>query len=189
MYFPYILGPQPNMRIAVRTAGPAAALVQPMRDLLGRIDRNIPLAEPEVMATIISDSLGTWRIISSLLAVFAVIALLLAATGLYGVLAYHVSSRSHEIGVRMALGAQASSVVGMIVRRGMLLVGIGLVVGIGGALGTNRLLADLLYEVGFGDALTFVAVGLFLTVIALLACLLPGRRAARIDPVKALQVE
>jgi len=189
MYFPYIFSPAANMRIAIRTSGPAAAMVQPVRDTLGRIDRNIPLAEPLAMEEIIADSLGTWRIISSLLAVFALIALFLAATGLYGVLAYYVSSRSHEIGVRMALGAQASSVVGMIVKRGMLLVGIGLVVGIGGALGTNRLLADLLYEVGFGDVLTFVVVGLFLTVIALLACLLPGRRAAKLDPVRSLQVD
>lgn len=189
MYFPYVFMPDANMRIAIRTAGPAAALVQPVREMLGRIDRNIPLAEPMTMDSIIADSLGTWRVITTLLAVFSIIALFLTATGLYGVLAYYVNSRSHEIGVRMALGADTSRVVGMILKRGMLLVGIGLLVGIAGAMGTNRLFSDLLFEIGTGDVVTFIVVSLFLALIALVACLLPGWRAAKVNPVKAMQVD
>ncbi len=189
MYFPYSLNPDTNMKIAVRATGNAAALVGPMREMLARIDRNIPLAEPRLMETIIAESLGTIRIITALLAVFAIVALFLTAIGLYGVLAYYVNSRRHEIGVRMALGADAARVITMIVKRGMVLVGIGLIVGIVGAIGTNRLLADLLYEVGIGDTATFAGVSVFLAVIALAACLLPSWRASKVDPVRALQVE
>lgn len=141
------------------------------------------------MESIISDSLGAMRIITALLAVFSIVALFLASIGLYGVLAYFVNSRSHEIGIRMALGANAPQLIGMILSRGMLLVGIGLIVGIAGALGTNRLLQEFLYETGVGDVGTFVGVGLFLVVIALAACLLPSWRAAKVDPVIALQAE
>jgi putative ABC transport system permease protein len=189
MYCPYALMPDTNMRIAVRTTGDAAALIRPLREMLARIDRNIPLAEPMTMESIIADSLGTIRIITSLLALFALVALFLAATGLYGVLAYFVNSRSHEIGVHMALGADANRVIAMILRRGMFLVGMGLVLGIAGAVGTNRLLTDLLYEVGVTDVTTFAGVTLFITLIALSACLLPGWRATKVDPVRALQVE
>ena len=189
MYFPCTLSPAANMKLAVRTTGAATAAVGPLREMLTRLDRNIPLAEPMTMQTIIADSLGTTRIITGLLAVFAVIALLLSATGLYGVLAYYVNSRYREIGVRLALGANASRVITMIMTRGMVLVGIGLLVGLAGALGTNRLLTDLLYDIGVGDMTTFVGVSLFLVVIALAACLLPSWRAAKVDPVRALQVE
>jgi len=189
MYFPYGYAPQANMKIAIRSDGNPLAQVRPLRDLLARLDQNIPLAEPMSMESIISDSLGTLRIVMALLAVFSIVALFLAATGLYGVLAYYVYSRSHELGVRMALGANTSQLIGMILRRGMLLVGIGLFVGILGALGTNRLLQELLYETGVIDIVTFVGVTLFLAVIALSACLLPSWRAAKVDPVVALQAE
>lgn len=189
MYFPYSYNPASNMKIAIRTDGDPLALVHPLRDFLARYDRNIPLAEPMSMESIISDSLGAMRIITALLAVFSIVALFLASIGLYGVLAYFVNSRSHEIGIRMALGANAPQLIGMILSRGMLLVGIGLIVGIAGALGTNRLLQEFLYETGVGDVGTFVGVGLFLVVIALAACLLPSWRAAKVDPVIALQAE
>jgi putative ABC transport system permease protein len=189
MYAPYTLMPDTNMKLAVRTTGSASAAVGPLREMLAGIDRSIPLAEPMTMETIIGDSMGTMRIITGLLAVFAVIALFLTATGLYGLLAYFVNSRRHEIGVRMALGAVAPQVITLVVKRGMILVAIGLLLGLAGAFGTNRLLSDMLYEVGVGDMATFVGVGGFLIVIALAACLLPSWRASRIDPVQALQVE
>ena len=177
------------MRIAVRTSGEPTTLVGSVREILRSKDRNIPLAEPASMTSIIDDAVADFRVITFSLGLLSSIALLLAAVGLYGVLAYYVSQRYHEIGVRMALGASASKLLTLVLGRGFALVGLGLVLGIGGSLAATRLLQQLLFETEPTDLTTYVGVALFLGVVTLLACLLPAWRASRVDPVDALRAE
>ena len=134
-------------------------------------------------------SLALQRMAATLLSGFGSLALLLAALGIYGVLAYSVSRRTREIGVRMALGAQLADVLGLVLRQGLGLVTIGVVVGLAGAFAVTRLLRNFLYEVQPLDPFTFISVVVVLAAVALLACWLPARRAAKIDPMEALRCE
>ena len=133
--------------------------------------------------------MATNRLRSLLLTVFASIAVLLAAIGIYGVISYSVEQRTREIGIRAALGASRSDLLRLILRSGMLMAGIGLVLGLGGAFGLTRLLANLLFGVGERDPMTIGAVACILTCVALLACYIPARRATKVDPVIALRYE
>jgi putative ABC transport system permease protein len=141
------------------------------------------------MDDVVANSLGTRRVSMQLFAVFAIAALLLAAIGIYGVMAYSVTQRTQEIGIRMALGAQGGDVLRMVVRQGMTLALIGIGVGLAGAFGLTRVLANLLFGVKATDPVTFVAISLLLTFVALLACYLPARRVSRVDPVIALRAD
>jgi putative ABC transport system permease protein len=189
MYFSYYQNPRSSMRIAVRTQGDPAALTGPIREILRAKDQNIPLAEPATMASIIDGSLSDFRIITSSLGLFSAIALLLALVGLYGVLAYYVSQRYHEIGVRMALGANARQVARLVLSRGMGLVAAGLVVGLAGSYWATKLIQELLFGVESTDPATFMVAALGFGLVALMACLLPAWRATRVDPVATLQAE
>jgi putative ABC transport system permease protein len=141
------------------------------------------------MDGIISDRLSSERFSMILMAIFAGLALIMASVGIYGVTSYVTSQRTHEIGIRMALGAERSDVLKLVIGHGLKLALVGVIVGIAGALALTRFLASLLYGVKPTDPLTFVAVSLILTAVAMLACYIPARRAARIDPNVALRYE
>ncbi|MFN0122406.1 MAG: ABC transporter permease [Blastocatellia bacterium] len=179
----------PGMYLVARTAGDPAGLTAAVRGAIRNLDREMPVFRVSTMETLVADSLAQRRFTLWLLGIFACAALALAAVGLYGVLAYSVTQRSHEIGLRMALGAQRRDVLRMIVRQGMTLALAGIAIGLALAFGLMRLLTKLLFEVGAGDPLTYVAIALVLGVVALLACLIPALRATRVDPMVALRYE
>ena len=141
------------------------------------------------MEEVLSRSTSFQRTVAGAVGIFALVALLLAALGLYGVLAYQVTQRTHEIGIRVALGARAEHILRMVMGQGFTLVGVGLAIGVVAALGGARVLRGRLYEVGVSDPVTFVSVVLFFSLVALVACLLPSWRAWRVDPVVAFRAE
>ncbi len=141
------------------------------------------------MESLLSTSVARSRFSAWLLAVFSIVALVMAAVGIYGVMSYSVLQRTHEIGVRMALGAQRWDVLKLVVTKGVLLALIGVAVGLAASFAVTRLLSTLLFEVTTTDAATFAGVSVGLFVITLLACYLPARRATRVDPLKALRYE
>jgi putative ABC transport system permease protein len=156
---------------------------------LKKIDDGLPIIQPNTLEAIVSESLGERRLTMALLGVFAGIALLLAVVGIYGAVAYTVEQRTGEIGVRMALGAQTVDVLRLVVRQGMNPVILGLIIGLTGTFAVGRLLAAQLYQISPHDPFLLGAAATVLAVAALLACLLPARRATRIDPIRALRTE
>lgn len=189
MYIPYAQWSEATMRLAVRTAGDPRSIIEVLRATLRDLDPDIPLAGVATMDGVVSRSVSFERTVTSALGAFAGVALLLAALGLYGVLAYYVAQRNREIGIRMAIGATGSDVFKLVLGRAFVLVGIGLVMGIGGAIGAGRLLRTFLFQVEAEDPLTFVSISVFFVLVALLACLIPAWRAWRIDPVVAFRSE
>jgi len=189
MYGSYLQIPYSNMSIAVRTAVGPGSVVGALREAVWRLDPNIPVADVSTMEDLIGRTLATRRVRAVALSIFGGVALLLAAVGLYGVLAYWVNRRRHEIGIRVALGASSGNIVEMILKRGIALVVVGLVIGLAGAVAATRLIEDMLYNVEPVDVTTFVLVSLFFAAVAAIACLLPAWRALRVDPMIALQAE
>jgi len=174
------------MGLVIRTAGHPAAFAATLRREVQALDKDQPVYNVRTMDDVVMNSLGTRRVSMQLFAVFAGAALLLAAIGIYGVMAYSVTQRTQEIGIRMALGAQKSDVLALVIRQGMTLTVIGVVVGVAGAFALTRLIANLLFGVAATDPLTFIAIPLLLLFVALVACYLPARRAARLDATIAL---
>ena len=174
------------MGLVVRTAGDPAAFANTLRHEVQAIDKDQPIYNVRPFDDIVMDSLGTRRVSMQLFTVFAIAALLLAAVGIYGVMAYSVTQRTQEIGIRMALGAQKSDVVRLVVRQGMTLALIGVVAGVVGAFALTRVLANLLFGVGASNPAIFAGISLLLVAVAFVASYLPARRAARLDPVRAL---
>jgi putative ABC transport system permease protein len=190
LYVPYSQLPEySGMAMIVRTDGDAAALTGAARAALGEVDASQPIYDVQPMSELVRASLAQRRFALILMLVFAVVALLLAAVGIYGVMSYSVAQRTQEIGIRVALGASSTSVLGLVVGDGMRLVGAGLVLGIAGALALTRLVSSLLYAVSTTDAVTFSLVALLLVVVALVATIIPARRAMRVDPMQALRSE
>ena len=186
-YVPHAQDSQWNfMGLVIRTAGDPAAFATTLRREVQALDKDQPVYNVRTMDEVVMNSIGTRRVSMQLFAVFACAALLLAALGIYGVLAYSVTQRTQEIGLRMALGAQRSDVLGLVIRQGMSLSVIGVIVGLAGAFALTRVIGNLLYGVTATDPATFVAIPLVLLFVALLACYLPAHRAARLDPTRAL---
>jgi predicted permease len=180
--------PVPQISLVVKVVRDSLALVSPLRHEVAALNSNLPLS-PMTMNQILADSLARQRFSIQLMTVFALIAALLAAIGIYGVLAYLVDQRRRELGIRMALGARASDVVGLVLRQGSLPVGIGLMCGIGGALAMTRYLNSLLYEISSTDPLIFTGILVGLALVALLAMSVPAYRATRVEPLEALRDE
>jgi predicted permease len=178
-----------RLQIAVRSSGDPAALVRPIENLLEQKDPNVLFANPASMASIVDNGLADFRIVILSLALFAGLALALAAIGLYGVLAYHVSQRTNEIGIRLAMGASNSDLIGMILRRGLVLIVAGLIVGTAGAYPGTLLIRQLLYETQPLDPAAYVGAVGFLGLVAALACFLPAWRATQVDVVEVLRRE
>jgi putative ABC transport system permease protein len=189
VYVPYAQHPVDSLTIAVRTAGDPMAIVPMARADLASLDRDLPLAGVRTMDEVIGRSIAERRFTMLLLVAFAAVAVLLSAIGIYGVLAYLVSQRTQEIGVRIAIGATAGDVVRLFVREGAALALVGVACGLGGALLVTRALTTLLFGVTTTDPVTFTAVAGTLGGIALLASYLPARRAARVDPMTALRAD
>ena len=188
-YWPYPELPYAVMTVVVRTATPPLSMVPAIRDALQQLDKNQPMAKISTMDQLISDSVARSRFTMLLLSIFAGLALTLACIGIYGVIAYSVAQRTHEIGIRLALGAQRRDVLKLILRQGLRLALIGVVIGVSAGLLLTRLITSLLYGTKPGDPLTFAAVSALLILVALLACYVPALRAMRVDPMVALRYE
>jgi putative ABC transport system permease protein len=177
------------MNLVVRTSGEPTAQVSAVRSTLGSIDPNVPVYDVRTVDELLASSLGSRRFTMFLLATFAAVALLLACVGLFGVMAYLVSQRTHEIGVRLALGARPGDVFRLIIGRGMALAAAGSALGLAGAWAIGRFLESMLYQIKPADPLTFVSAPILLLAVALLACYVPARRAMKVDPMVALRYE
>lgn len=189
IFVPYLQQPSYVMTFVLRTGINPNSLAGVLRNAVQEVDKSQPVFAVETMDQIIASLLAPRRFRMLLLGLFAMLALVLAAVGIFGVISYSAAQRAREIGVRMALGAQRSDVFRMIVGQGLKLAIVGVVIGIGGALALTRFLSSLLYGVKPTDPLTFIAVSLVLTAVALLACYIPARRAAKVDPMVALRHE
>ena len=188
-YRPWPQRSAPFLNILIRSATKPGATAGIVRSALNNIDNALPILQPNTLDAIVSQSLGQQRLTMTLLGVFAGIALLLAVVGIYGAVAYSVEQRTGEIGVRMALGAQAIDVLRLVVRQGMTPVVLGLIIGLAGTFAAGRLLAAQLYQISPHDPFLLGAATIVLATAALLACLIPARRATLVDPIQALRTE
>lgn len=188
MYFPdRNFGNRRNL--VIRTQNDPLSIVGAVRQQVRELDPDQPIAELKRMTDWVDSSVAVQRYRTTLLAAFAALAMILAATGIYGVMSYTVAQRTHEIGVRMALGARRLDVLKLVVRQGMLLTFVGVIIGLVGAFALTRVMASLLFGVTTKDPITFVVVAALLTAVAFVACFVPARRATKVDPLVALRYE
>ncbi|HET9710852.1 MAG TPA: ABC transporter permease [Pyrinomonadaceae bacterium] len=179
----------PSMSLVVRSSVEPASLSGSVRQIVNEVDKSVPVSSVQTMDHIVSQSITQPRFNLFLLGLFSAVAMLLSAAGIYGVTAYTVTQRTHELGIRLALGAQVGDVLKMILGQGMAVIGVGLVLGLVAAFGLMRLLRSLLFGVGENDPITFVAITVLLLLVALVACYIPARRATKVDPLEALRYE
>ena len=189
MYLPNLQSPNPGMTVLVRTSGAPLAMAAAVRDQVWAIDKNVPVTQIQTMEQVFGTSVAQPRFSMLVVGLFAALALVLASVGIYGVMAYSVSRRVHEIGVRMALGARTGQVLQLVLKEGLTLTLLGIAIGLVGAFGLTRVMATLLFGVSAKDPFTFAGVSILLAAVALLACYVPARRATKVDPLVALRYE
>jgi len=189
IYLPFSQNPLNSMTVMVRTASDPLALAGAVRNEVLAIDRNQPIYDVKTLAQRVNEVSAVSRSLMVLFAAFALLALVLGAVGIYSIVSYSVTQRTHEIGIRMALGARAADVLSLILKNGLALVLAGIAIGIAGALALTRLLTTLLFGVTPTDSVTFVVVCIVFFLIAMLASLIPALRATRVDPLVALRYE
>lgn len=189
VYVPYAHHARARMRLAVRTSLPPASLTRPLKEILGRMDEEVPLSPVAFLGDEVAQSMAKRRVITLSLTLLAALPLILASVGLFAVLAYHVSRRRYEMGIRMALGAKAGHVSGMILMQGFRMVGVGIVLGLVGAISFTRVLQSLLFGVSARDPATFLGVGILVLGVASVACAVPVWRATGADPRVVLEAE
>jgi putative ABC transport system permease protein len=187
MYFPTRNSNRTNL--VIRTQGDPLSLVAAVRKEVQALDPDQPIAAVKRMSDWLESSVAEPRYRTTLLGMFAALAMILAATGIYGVMSYSVAQRTHEIGIRMALGARQLDVLKLVVRQGMLLTLVGVALGLLGAFALTRVMESLLFEVTAKDPFTFAVVAALLIAVAFIACFIPARRATKVDPLVALRYE
>ena len=189
VYLPFRQNPRSYMALIVKSGADPAALTSAVRETVQSIDKDQPVFAISTMEELLRNSVATRRMTLVLLGLFSGLALVLGAIGIYGVISYSVAQRTHEIGIRMALGAPRGDVFRLVVGEGLKLAGIGIAIGIAAAFGLARLMSSLLYGISATDFETFTGVAVLLALVALLACYIPARRAMRVDPTVALRYE
>jgi putative ABC transport system permease protein len=189
IYFPYLQVPASSMSLVVRTANEPLSLTGAVKTQIQLIDKDLPIDDAKTMEQLLANSRSGRRFNLILLTGFALVALVLAMVGIYGVMSYTVAQRTHEIGIRVAVGARSRDVFRMVIGQGMMLALIGVAFGLVGAFGLTRLMTSMLFGVEPTDPLTFVTIAVLLTAVALVACYIPGRRATKVDPLVALRYE
>ncbi len=189
LYFPIFQNPAYAMAIYLRSDVAPLTLTQSVREQVRALDRDLPVFGERTMSQVAAESVSRRRFAMQLVGLFGILALLLAAVGIYGVIAYSVTQRTREIGIRVALGASRSAILRWVLKQGMVLTIAGVVIGLVGALALTRLLRSLLFGVGPTDIVTYGALAILLTIVALIACYVPARRATKVDPLVALRYE
>ena len=189
MYMPFAQQPETGMALMIRTTGQPETVAAAVRREVLALDKNQPIYSVRTLPAVLSEAVATPRFRTSLLGVFAAVALLLAIVGIYGVMSYSVTQRTHEIGIRLALGAQTSDVLRLVVGHGMALALAGVALGLAASFALTRLMTSLLYEVSATDPAIFGGIALLLALVALSACYVPARRATKVDPMVALRYE
>jgi putative ABC transport system permease protein len=189
VYQPYSQNARLTMNLVIRGSQDPTRIASAIRNEVQVLDPNLPVSNIKTVGEMFAERISPKRLMTYILAVFGLIALLLASVGIYGVMSYAVTQRTQEIGVRMALGAQAHDVLKLVIKNGMTMAFVGVAIGLAGAYALTRLLANLLFKVTPTDLVTFAGVTIALIVVALFACYVPARRATKVDPLVALRYE
>jgi putative ABC transport system permease protein len=189
IYQPFEQGPTVPISIFLRSSSHPEPLIAGVRDVVQALDKDLPIANIKTGDQLLYDAVGQPRFHTFLIALFAAVAMLLAAVGIYGVISYSVAQRTHEIGIRLAVGARPQDVLLLVIRQGMIMTSIGTAIGLFAAFGLTRLMTSLLFRVSATDPITFAGVATLLVAVALVACWIPARRATKVDPIVALRYE